>query len=165
MENRNLWAPWRSQYVGGAREPGCVFCLAAANPGDDEKLVAGGGAHAFVMLNRFPYTSGHAMIAPRRHVADVSLLDNAESAEIWKLAVEVKRALAAIYKPDGFNIGMNLGQAAGAGIADHLHLHVVPRWIGDSNFMPVLGDVRVISTHLSDTLGALRQELGLPLAP
>lgn len=165
MDNRNLWAPWRSQYVGGAREPGCVFCLASASPADDERLVVGGGAHAFAMLNRFPYTSGHAMVAPRRHVADVAELDAAESAEMWRLAVEIKRALTAIYRPDGFNIGMNLGCAAGAGIADHIHLHVVPRWVGDSNFMPVLGDVRVISTHLKDTLAALRQETGLPLAP
>lgn len=165
MDNRNLWAPWRSQYVGGAREPGCVFCLASASPADDERLVVGGGTHAFAMLNRFPYTSGHAMIAPRRHVADVAELDAAESAEMWRLAVEIKRALTAIMKPDGFNIGMNLGCAAGAGIADHIHLHVVPRWVGDSNFMPVLGDVRVISTHLKDTLAALRQETGLPLAP
>lgn len=165
MENRNLWAPWRSQYVGGAREPGCVFCLAAANPTDDSRLVVGGGVHAFVMLNRFPYSSGHAMVVPRRHISDMEALEPAESTEMWKLAVEVKRALSVLYKPDGFNVGMNLGKAAGAGIADHLHLHVVPRWVGDSNFMPVLGDVRVISTHLEDTLAALRQETGLPLSP
>lgn len=159
MENKNLWTPWRSVYVGGAREPGCVFCNAAGAPEDDSRLVVKTGAHAFAMLNRFPYASGHLLIAPFRHTGAMEELTPVEVAEIWKLAVEGKRALSALYHPDGFNVGLNLGQAAGAGIADHLHLHVVPRWNGDSNFMPVLSDVRVIPHHLEDTLAALRGEM------
>jgi ATP adenylyltransferase len=162
MTHQNLWAPWRSQYVGGAREPGCVFCNAAAAPDDPERLVVAVEGEVFALLNRFPYNAGHAMIVPKRHVAAIEELSENETAQLWRLMVRVKAALGELFRPDGFNLGMNLGQAAGAGIAAHLHLHVVPRWVGDTNFMASTDDVRVVSTALGDTHGALRRLLATP---
>lgn len=159
MENRNLWAPWRSMYVGGPKEPGCVFCLAAANPDDPERLVVAQGEKTIVLLNRFPYSTGHAMVTPRRHTGIMEELSPEEMTEIWSLALRTKAALTKLYNPDGFNLGINLGQAAGAGITEHLHLHIVPRWVGDSNFMPVLSDVRVMPHHLLDVREKLLAEL------
>ena len=146
-----LWAPWRLEYVQAADEqPGCVFCLAAE--GDDaERLVVRRGEHAFVLLNRFPYSSGHVMVAPYRHVGDFGELSDHEALEIHALARAGLRALSSVYAPEGFNLGWNLGRVAGAGIVDHVHLHVVPRWGGDTNFMPVLADVKVIPEHLAET--------------
>lgn len=146
---RQLWAPWRLEYVQAADEQsGCAFCLALE--GDDE-LVVRRGAHAFVLLNRFPYSSGHLMVAPLRHVGELEDLGAAEAAEVHALTVDAIAALRAVYSPDGFNLGWNLGRVAGAGIVDHVHQHVVPRWSGDTNFMPVLGDVKVIPEHLAET--------------
>lgn len=146
---RQLWAPWRLEYVQAADEqPGCVFCRALE---DDGELLVRRGAHAFVLLNRFPYASGHLMVAPLRHVGELAELGAAEAAEVHALTVDALAALRAIYRPDGFNLGWNLGRVAGAGIVDHVHQHVVPRWSGDTNFMPVLGDVKVIPEHLTET--------------
>jgi ATP adenylyltransferase len=146
-----LWAPWRLDYVQHADEQdGCVFCNAAA--GDDaERLVVHRGKRAFALLNRYPYSSGHLMIAPYRHGSGFDSLDDAEAVEVHRLAVQAIAALRVVYSPDGFNVGWNLGRIAGAGIVDHGHLHVVPRWSGDTNFMPVLADVRVIPEHLTET--------------
>jgi ATP adenylyltransferase len=146
-----LWAPWRLEYVGSADSAtGCVFCDALA--GDDaERLVVHRGERAFVLLNRFPYTSGHLMVAPTRHTGDFGSLDADEAAEIHALSSAAMDALRELYSPDGFNLGWNLGRVAGAGIVDHVHKHVVPRWAGDTNFMPVLADVRVIPEHLTAT--------------
>ncbi|MBX5475097.1 MAG: HIT domain-containing protein, partial [Thermoleophilia bacterium] len=143
-----LWAPWRLEYVAHADEQeGCVFCRAAA--GDDvEQLVLYRGARAFALLNRFPYASGHLMVAPYRHGAGFDTLDDAEALEVHRLAVRAIAALRAVYAPEGFNVGWNLGRVAGAGVVDHGHVHVVPRWGGDTNFMPVLADVRVLPEHL-----------------
>ncbi len=147
---QHLFAPWRFTYVSHADAPsGCIFCAAAA--GGPDELTVLKGCDAFVMLNRFPYTSGHAMVAPCRHVAEIGDLDAAALAEMMVLAQRVVGALRGIYRPHGFNIGFNLGEAAGAGIADHLHLHVVPRWRGDTSFMTVSGGVRVIPEDLEDT--------------
>lgn len=146
-----LWAPWRLEYVQGAdAQEGCVFCRAAA--GDDEaELVVHRGERAFVLLNKFPYASGHLMVAPYRHGAGFAELDDAEALEIHTLASQGIASLAAVYSPEGYNVGWNVGRVAGAGIPDHAHLHVVPRWAGDTSYMPVLAEVRVIPEHLAET--------------
>jgi ATP adenylyltransferase len=146
-----LWAPWRLEYVQQADElPGCVFC----NAGDEH--VVHRGRDAFVLLNRFPYSSGHAMVAPIRHVGDLGDLSDDEALEIHRLASSAVGALAQAYRPQGYNLGWNLGRVAGAGIVDHVHLHVVPRWAGDTSFMPVLADVKVIPEALDATAARLR---------
>ncbi len=147
-----LWAPWRLEYVSSANEQtGCIFCRAAAAPDDVDALVVHRGETAFVMLNRFPYSSGHLIIAPIRHLGELAALSEQEAAEIHSLSVRAPEVLTALFQPDGFNIGWNLGRSAGAGVVDHVHEHVVPRWQGDTNFMPVLADVRVIPEHLQAT--------------
>jgi ATP adenylyltransferase len=146
-----LWAPWRLEYVGGADEQeGCVFCVAAANENEDS-LVVHRGEHAFVLLNKFPYASGHFMVAPFRHCGEFSELTDDEVIQAHRLAGQGIGALAQLYGPQGYNLGWNLGRIAGAGVVDHVHLHVVPRWAGDTNFMPVLADVKVIPEHLAET--------------
>ncbi len=148
---RQLWAPWRLEYVSKADEqPECVFCR-AESAADDEGLVVARGERAFVLLNKFPYASGHLMVAPVRHVGDFAELDADEALEIHRLASAGMGALAETYAPQGFNLGWNLGRIAGAGVVDHVHLHVVPRWAGDTNFMPVLADVKVLPEALAET--------------
>jgi ATP adenylyltransferase len=148
---KQLWAPWRLEYIEHADEQGdCVFCDAVA--GDDEqRLVVHRGAQAFALLNKFPYASGHLMIASYRHVGELSDLTDEEVIEVHRLAERGLAALAEVYSPQGYNLGWNLGRIAGAGIVDHVHLHVVPRWAGDTNFMPVLADVKVLPEHLHET--------------
>jgi ATP adenylyltransferase len=146
-----LWAPWRLEYIKQADEqPGCLFCLAAGGA-DEETLVVHRGERAFVLLNKFPYASGHLMVAGYRHVGELGDLADEEALEIHRLATEGLGALAASYQPQGYNLGWNLGRIAGAGVVDHIHLHVVPRWAGDTNFMPVLADVKVLPEHLLET--------------
>jgi ATP adenylyltransferase len=155
---RPLWAPWRLDYIQRAGEQdGCVFCTEAADavPGDDT-LVIHRGELAFALLNRFPYTSGHLMVAPYRHVGELSELEDSEAAELHALTVASLTALRAVYVPDAFNVGWNLGAVAGGSISAHVHEHVVPRWSGDTNFMPVLADVRVMPEHLRETREKLR---------
>jgi ATP adenylyltransferase len=150
-----LWAPWRLEYIQQADElEGCVFCLAAAGK-DEETLVVHRGVHAFALLNKFPYASGHLMVAPYRHLADFGALSDEEALELHRLAEGAMGALAQTYAPQGYNVGWNLGRIAGAGIVDHVHLHVVPRWAGDTNFMPVLADVKVLPEHLTETRAKL----------
>jgi ATP adenylyltransferase len=148
-----LWAPWRLEYVSSASEQtGCVFCRAAAAALDDpDSLIVHRGETAFVMLNRFPYSSGHLLVAPDRHVGAFGELSEQEAAEIHSLGARAIEVLTGLFQPDGFNVGWNLGRSAGAGVVDHVHEHVVPRWQGDTNFMPVLADVRVIPEHLLAT--------------
>lgn len=154
-----LWAPWRLEYVAQADEQeGCVLCTEAAGGlPSHESLRVHDGTAAIALLNKYPYSSGHLMIAPRRHVGALGDLTDDEAIEIHRLAVAGIDVLARVYAPGGFNLGWNLGRAAGAGIADHVHLHVVPRWAGDTNFMPVLADVKVIPEHLLETRDRLRQ--------
>ena len=156
---KSLWAPWRLEYIQQADEtPGCVFCAeAAGDVPDDESLLVRRGRHALVVANKFPYSSGHLLVAPLRHVAALADLTADEAIEIHRLSVAALDALGATYEPDGFNLGWNLGRVAGAGIVDHVHLHVVPRWSGDTNFMPVLADVKVLPEHLLATRDRLRQ--------
>ena len=146
-----LWAPWRLEYVTHADEqPGCVFCAEAAGEVADS-LVVHRGERAFAVLNKFPYSSGHLLVAPFAHVGELGELGDETALEIHRLGAAAIDALRAVYAPDGFNLGWNLGRSAGAGIADHVHLHVVPRWSGDTSFMPVLGDVKVLPEHLHAT--------------
>jgi ATP adenylyltransferase len=146
-----IWAPWRLEYIEAADEQdGCVFCR-AAEASDENGLVVHRGERAFVLLNKFPYASGHLMVAPYRHVGDFGELENDEALEIHRLASSAIGALAATYEPQGYNLGWNLGRIAGAGVVDHVHLHVVPRWAGDTNFMPVLADVKVLPEHIAET--------------
>ena len=148
---KQLWAPWRLEYIASADEQeGCVFCT-AAGASDEDGLVVHRGGKAFVLLNRFPYSSGHLMVAPLRHAGDFAELEDDEVLEIHQLASEGLEALAGVYGPQGYNLGWNLGRVAGAGVLDHVHLHVVPRWAGDTNFMPVLADVKVLPEHLEET--------------
>jgi ATP adenylyltransferase len=157
-----LWTPWRYQYMAEARhgqQPDCIFCDAVARKDDDNTLIAYRGAKIFVILNRYPYTSGHVMIVPYAHVAELNLCDANALAEMMTLAQRVEKAFQSNYKPDGMNLGMNLGRAAGAGVVGHLHLHVLPRWFGDSNFMTVTGETRVQPEELSVTYQRLRKAL------
>ena len=152
-----LWAPWRLEYVTHADEQeGCVFCAEAAGEVADS-LVVRRGERAFALLNKFPYSSGHLLVAPYEHSGELSALGDETALEIHRLALASLEALRAVYRPDGFNLGWNLGRVAGAGIADHVHLHVVPRWSGDTSFMPVLGDVKVLPEHLHATRERLRE--------
>ena len=149
---RPLWAPWRLAYVqqAGAGD-GCVFCREAEGAFGDGSLVVRRGEEAIVLLNKYPYSSGHVMVAPVRHVAGLDALSAAEAAEIHLLTTAAIAALRAVYAPDAFNVGWNLGEVAGGSIAGHVHEHVVPRWAGDTNFMPVLADVKVVPEHLLET--------------
>lgn len=151
---KQLWAPWRMAYIRGESEQpenGCVFCVRDRVGEDRERLILYRGEEVFVLMNKYPYTNGHLMIAPYRHTADPAELTEAEAQEMHRLMIVCRDVLRQRISPHGFNIGMNLGQVAGAGIADHLHLHIVPRWSGDTNFMPVFADVRVIPQHLEAT--------------
>jgi ATP adenylyltransferase len=154
-----LWAPWRLEYISQADEQdGCVFCSEATGAVDPaESLLVRDGDTAVALLNKFPYSSGHLMVAPRRHVGELAELTDEEALEIHRLAVGAVDALTGLYGAAGFNLGWNLGRVAGAGIADHVHLHVVPRWGGDTNFMPVLADVKVLPEHLLETRDRLRE--------
>lgn len=156
---RPLWAPWRIQYVTAPKAGGCFLCdKAQAGPAEDvANLILERGVACYVLLNAYPYNSGHLMVAPYRHVADLSDLTAAELAEIMSLTLKAKAVMVSCMHPDGFNFGFNLGKAAGAGVPGHVHGHLVPRWIGDTNFMPVVGDTRVVPQSLLDTAAYLRQ--------
>ncbi len=159
-----LWAPWRMEFIRAEKPKGCIFCeFPAAPEGDDRKnLLVHRSAQSFTCLNRYPYNSGHVMVIPRAHVADLGALSAEAHAD---LGDELRRAVAvvrAVYAPDGMNVGMNLGRAAGAGIADHLHWHVVPRWGGDNNFMPVLADQRVVVEALDEAWTRLHAGFAAP---
>lgn len=151
-----LWSPWRLAYVTKGESPsGCVFCQARDLP-DAESLVLFEGTTCYIVLNRYPYTSGHLMVVPNRHVAALADLTRDEMNEVGQRAQECEVALTEAYQPHGFNVGVNLGTPAGAGVRDHLHLHVVPRWTGDANFMTVVGDTRVLPEELGAGAARLR---------
>jgi ATP adenylyltransferase len=161
MAEQRLWAPWRLRYVQGERgDRGCIFCR-AAEPGDDAaRHVLARGDGCFALLNAFPYNSGHLMLSPDRHVPSLAELDDEESLALMRLLRRALGAVRAAYRPDGLNIGVNEGKVAGAGFADHVHLHVVPRWEADSNFMAVTADTRVLPQSLDDSFAALRDAFG-----
>jgi ATP adenylyltransferase len=154
-----LWAPWRLEYIEQAdKSGGCIFCDKPIEKDDAGNLLVFRGETAFVMLNAFPYSHGHLMVAPYRHSAELDELTDAEMLEMFRLLRECRKWLISAYSPQGFNIGANLGRAAGAGIEGHIHIHVVPRWSGDTNFMPLLADVRVMPEALQKTYERLSEE-------
>ena len=159
MEGKNLWAPWRINYVQGLSESReCFICHDLAEPEqDDANLVLWRTDKSIVILNRFPYNNGHLLIAPARHIAELDEATEDELLEMFKLITESQKALSPAIKPHGFNVGMNFGRCAGAGLPGHLHIHVVPRWDGDTNFMAVCGDTDVISQSLTELLELLKQ--------
>lgn len=153
-----MWAPWRMEFItSGTKAEGCVFCSLPGAPTkhDPENLILHRGKHAFVILNKYPYNNGHLMVVPFAHTADFASLAPEVGAEIFLLGQSCVRALAETYQAEGYNLGMNLGAAGGAGIKEHLHLHVLPRWVGDTNFLPVLGETKSMPQHLRASYDAL----------
>ncbi len=188
MSTEYLWTPWRMTYISGAssgeqssepgkerelaadavpgsgqksESPGCVFCdcVCLHTSSDRENLILMRGAHNFVILNLYPYNSGHLMVVPYKHTADFAGLDSDTVSETMSLVQRMLRALGAEYSPEGYNMGMNIGKVAGAGVADHVHMHVVPRWAGDTNFMPVVGSTKVMPELLETTYDRLKRRL------
>lgn len=151
---KQLWAPWRMKFILGSRRGECIFCSKPKENRDRENFIVHRGKKVFVMLNIFPYNNGHLMISPYRHVTNVEDLSEDESMELFELLKRSVAALKISMKPTGFNIGMNVGKASGAGF-EHLHMQVVPRWAGDTNYMPVLAEVKVISEHLEESYNTL----------
>jgi ATP adenylyltransferase len=158
----HLWTPWRYAYmeqVAGGPQPECIFCDALSRNNDEQALIVHRGQHCFIILNRYPYTSGHVMLVPYAHVADLASCGAPALEEMMRLAQRVEAAFQLVYKPAGMNLGMNLGLAAGAGVAGHIHLHALPRWFGDSNFMTVVGETRVHPEDLPTTYARLKAAL------
>ena len=157
-----LWSPWRSDYIasaGDADSSVCIFCkLRDDSDNDAANYVVHRASHNFIVLNRYPYISGHLLIVPNEHVGDLDIAAKAITDELMDLTKQCQTALRKVYRPDGFNVGMNLGRAAGAGIADHIHIHILPRWAGDTNFMTSVAEARVLPEDLSTTYEKLRGE-------
>jgi ATP adenylyltransferase len=154
-----LWSPWRLEYLTAPKTNGCIFCQAAESDDDRESLVLLRGERSFLILNRYPYNNGHFMVVPYAHVPSLEDLD---TATLTEMMLQLKRGLAALratMSPDGFNVGANMGQVAGAGIEDHVHIHAVPRWMGDTNFMPVIGEMRVVPQTWMQTYDTLKAGL------
>ena len=163
MANYRIWAPWRLEYVKDAakdNEDECIFCAKPAADDDEANLIVHRGQRCFVILNLFPYTNGHLMVAPYEHIAALQDLDADTVAEMMALAQAAMRRLEEVYAPHGYNVGVNQGRIAGAGFENHIHMHVVPRWGGDTNFMPVLADTRVMPQTLQQSYEALRGGFG-----
>ncbi|MCX5680210.1 MAG: HIT domain-containing protein [Candidatus Omnitrophica bacterium] len=151
-----LWAPWRSKYIYSRKRKGCIFCEKPTGKKTD-RYVIGRAKHSFSMLNLYPYNNGHVMVAPCRHVRSLELLSDAEITDLMRLVNKMKLKIDKLLKPDGYNIGINIGKTGGAGYAGHLHIHIVPRWVGDTNFMPVLSGTKVISESLDAMSGLLKK--------
>ncbi|MFH1116629.1 MAG: HIT domain-containing protein [Pseudomonadota bacterium] len=153
-----LWAPWRIDYIiGKEKEPGCIFCTKPADTRDEENLIVHRADGAFTIMNKFPYNNGHLLVCPYKHVGDICSLEPHENSLLIQEVCRCVAVLRDIMHPDGFNVGINVGVTAGAGIEEHVHYHIVPRWNGDTNLMPVLADVRVIPEHLRSTCRKLRE--------
>lgn len=154
-----LWAPWRIKYVSQKKTKGCVFCKVFAQRNDQKNFIIFRSKYCFAVLNTFPYNNGHAMIVSNRHVKSLESLKDTEALDMLQALIKIKSILKNVLRPDGFNIGINIGKSAGAGIENHLHTHIVPRWTGDTNFMPVLGNTKIISQSLKDLYQKLKKEL------
>jgi ATP adenylyltransferase len=152
-----LWTPWRYQYIAAAKDNGCIFCAAAKSKDDAQSQIILRGQRNFIILNRYPYTSGHVMVVPYAHIPDLTGSEPETLAEMMALAQRSQTALATVYRPDGFNLGMNIGRAAGAGVAGHIHMHVLPRWSGDANFMTTVAETRVEPEDLAVTYDKLKR--------
>jgi ATP adenylyltransferase len=156
-----LWTPWRYKYIATAKDEGCIFCDAVAANDDARTHIVFRGKKCFIILNRFPYTSGHVMVVPYAHLADLAAADAETLGEMMQLAKKAQIALEGAYHPQGYNLGMNLGRAAGAGVAGHMHLHVLPRWSGDANFMTTVGETRVEPEDLETTYEKMHKALNV----
>lgn len=159
---QRMYSPWRSKYIASFSEQSsgeCILCKAFQENDDDKNLIVTRGIHCYVIMNLYPYNNGHLMVVPFRHIGNLDSLSNEESLEIFDLLKRMTVSLTEIMKPDGFNIGSNVGRSAGAGIDDHIHFHIVPRWNGDTNFMPVLADTKLISEDIKETLFRLRKAI------
>ena len=154
----HLWAPWRMEYIKIAKEEGCILCQKPQENSDVANYILHRGKKNFVIMNRYPYNSGHLMVAPNRHIANLEELTGEELCEHYELVQRSITALKQVYKPEGFNIGMNLGRIAGAGVDKHIHTHIVPRWAGDTNFMPVIADANVVNEALEETYKKLAEK-------
>lgn len=154
-----IWAPWRMKYILSEKSEECPFCEKANQKKDKENYILLRGKRTFIILNTFPYNNGHLMVVPYRHLANLEELNQQELSELTSLVMKGVTSLKEAFNPDGFNIGLNLGEAAGAGIKDHLHIHIVPRWSGDNNFMPVVADTKVIMESLDDTYKKLSKTM------
>ncbi|HCY77795.1 MAG TPA: HIT family hydrolase [Ignavibacteriales bacterium] len=155
-----LWSPWRSKYIDSFKsdedKTSCIFCkMQSLDINNNENLLVNAGEYTFTLLNLYPYNNGHLMIVPKRHTNDFAALNSLELSEIFEKLQLAEKALRKVLNPQGFNLGANIGRVAGAGIEDHIHFHIVPRWNGDSNFMPVIGEVKVISQDLAETKSKL----------
>ena len=156
---RKIWAPWRVEYIRSEKAKECIFCQKPAENKDTQNYILFRGKTSFVILNNYPYNPGHLMVAPFRHLASLDDLSDEELFEHFDLVRKSARAIKEAYKPEGFNIGMNLGRVAGAGVEGHVHTHIVPRWNGDTNFMPVLSDTKVIPEALASTYAQLKKKI------
>jgi ATP adenylyltransferase len=154
-----IFAPWRIEYIRSPKHDGCIFCDFPKENRDKERLILYRGEKAFIIMNNYPYNPGHVMIAPYRHVGNLEDLSDEELLEIMKLAQLMIKTIKKAMKPEGFNMGFNIGRVAGAGIEDHIHMHIVPRWNGDTNFMPVLADTKVIPQAIEDSYDELKKAL------
>lgn len=158
---QNLWAPWRIDYILGKREPYCIFCPEGDGLSDEERLILHRGRASMVMMNKYPYNNGHLLVAPWRHVSTPADLTQEELLDLMNWLNRSMAVLKRVMRPDGFNVGLNLGTAAGAGVEDHVHFHIVPRWHGDTNFLMVFSEVRSIPEHLRQTYAKLLPHFGL----
>lgn len=157
---KRIWAPWRMQYIlGGHKSGGCILCDKPAEKTDKKNYILHRGKYGFVILNAYPYTPGHLMVAPYRHIANITEANAREAKELFELIQLCVKLLTQTIKPDGFNIGMNIGRVAGAGLEGHIHMHIVPRWNGDNNYMSVVADTRVLSEGLAATYIKLKEGL------
>jgi len=150
-----LWAPWRMEYILSKKPKDCIFCLGKGGKEDKKRLVLYRSTRSFVIMNRYPYNNGHIMIAPFKHIANIEDLDIKTAQNMLEVLQKSIKIIKLCLKPEGLNVGINIGKAGGAGVEEHLHVHVVPRWNGDTNFMPVLGDVRVMPEYLEDSYNKL----------
>jgi ATP adenylyltransferase len=157
VKMEQIWAPWRIRYIESHKKEGCIFCDLPAETDDRKNFILFRGKEAFIIMNAFPYTAGHLMVAPFRHVAKLADLSASEKSGIMDLVARCESVVTAATHPEGFNVGFNLGKAAGAGVEKHLHCHIVPRWVGDTNFMAVLGETRVINEALEKTYDKLKE--------